>query len=262
MRPPSYRFLPALLLALALCACGPTATERPLQLFAAASLGEMAAELATAYRREHPETELRLNLAGSNVLARQIGKGATADVFISANKDWVDRLDREGLLVTSRRSELLANRLVIVANRNSDWSLARIDQLPELAFRYLALADPQGVPAGIYARQFLDSIMLDTGTLWQALTDRLAPAADVRRALAMASADPSVLAVVYGTDAAAAPDLRVLFAVPEDAVVIRYEAALIQQSRPHPAAEDFFAYLSTPDAKAIYRRFGFLEAMP
>ncbi|MEM6574434.1 MAG: molybdate ABC transporter substrate-binding protein [Pseudomonadota bacterium] len=262
MRPPSYRFLPTLLLALALCACGPKATDRPLQLFAAASLGEVAAELAAAYQREHPDTELRLNLAGSNVLARQIGRGATADLFISANKDWIDRLDREGLLITGGRSELLANRLVIVANRRSDWSVARIEQLPELAFRYLALADPQGVPAGIYARRFLDSVMLDTGTLWQALSDRLAPAADVRRALAMARADPSVLAVVYDTDAVAAPDLRVLFAVPEDAVVIRYEAALIQQSRPHPAAEDFFAYLASPAAKAIYRRFGFLDAIP
>ncbi len=260
MRAPSYSFLPALLLALTLGACGPSATDRPLQIFAAASLGEVAEELATAYRQQHSDVAIRLNLAGSNVLARQIEKGASADLFISANTDWIDRLDQQGLLVTDGRAALLANRLVVVAASSSDWSLDRIEALPELDFRFLAMADPEAVPAGIYARQFLESIMLDSGTLWQALSDRLAPAADVRRALAMARADSSVLAIVYHTDAATASDLKILYSVPEDAVVIRYETALVGQGQPHPAARDFFDFLVSPAAEAIYRRFGFLTA--
>ncbi len=263
----SYNFL-ALLLTLVCAGAGlQSCTQAPsdsgsLTVFAAASLGEAMQDLSASFEKLHPALSVTLNLAGSNVLARQIADGARADLFISANNAWVDRLAQQSLLIEGSRTGLLSNQLVIVHHASSSWTLATIEQLPDLPFRFLAVGNPQGVPAGIYAQRYLASIAYQQSNLWSQLSSRIAPAADVRRALSMVAADPSVIGMVYATDIRNHASVKPLFRVPANAVSINYEAALIDSGRADDKAQLLLEFLTSPVAASIYRKHGFSTRIP
>ncbi len=262
MRTLSYNFLALLMAMFALAGCQPQrSTDNTLSVFAAASLSDAMVEVQQAFHEDYPHLKVQLNIAGSNVLARQIRAGAKADLFFSANSHWMDDLQSGGYVDASSRRRILRNQLVLIQHPKAQFALTHIEQLPELAFRYLAVGNPQVVPAGVYAKQFLSAVGGETGSVWDALERRIAPAADVRRALAMVAADPSVLGLVYGSDLVQMPDMQVLYAVPQEDVTVIYEAAILRTDSVHPMArnpaQQFLNFLEQPKAQAIFFRQGF-----
>jgi molybdate transport system substrate-binding protein len=195
---------------------------------------------------------VRFNFAGSNVLARQIINGAPVDLFISADEQQMDLVEKAGLLRPGSRVALVGNQLAVVAA--SDRVAFVRDNFtrapPEI--RRLALGDPSAVPAGVYARQYLEK-----QGLWKAYEARVVPTANVRAALLAVESGGADAAIVYVTDVAAASHASIAFAVPvEQAPRIVYPAAAISAS---PEAARFLSFLrESPDARAIFARYKFL----
>jgi molybdate transport system substrate-binding protein len=195
-------------------------------------------------------TRLVTSFAGSNDLARQIRAGAPADVFLSANVERVDELQSAGLVRPGDRMDLLSNRLVVVVPEGS--SLVVKAPVDLLRVRRLALGDPEAVPAGIYAREWLER-----EGLWARLAQRLVPTLDVRAALFAVESQAVDAGIVYRTDVALSHRVRVAYEVPAgEGPRIVYAAALLASAR-SPAARSFFEYLRSQPARAVFERLGF-----
>ncbi|HEX8241915.1 MAG TPA: molybdate ABC transporter substrate-binding protein [Longimicrobium sp.] len=244
----------------AACARGDAAkpaAQREVVVFAAASLRESLEELAAGYQRQ-TGTRVVFNFAGSNDLAHQIGAARGMDLFLSASEAWMDTVQHRGRLVDGTRRDLLSNNLVVVAHAQSP---ARMDEpcaLATLPFKHVATGDPQAVPAGIYARKWLGSVTCDGKPLWDAVQPRLAPAPDVRAAIALVAADRDVAGLVYRSDQLAfAGRTKVLYEV-KDGPPIRYTMAQVAEGAHADAARAFLAYVSTGDAAQVFARHGFI----
>lgn len=229
----------------------------PLTVFAAASLKEAMDEAGAAWtQRTHQD--VRTSYAASSALARQVEQGAPADVFISADSDWMDYLQQRGLIDTATRRDLLGNTLVLVAPKQSKAKLLTLrkgtDLLPLLgADGRIALALTASVPAGKYARAGFESL-----GMWTALQPRAAETENVRAALLLVSRGEAPLGVVYGSDAQADPGVRVLATFPASShPAIVYPVARIKASANSQAAA-FVRWLHTPQAAAIFTRHGFI----
>jgi molybdate transport system substrate-binding protein len=243
----------AALLALAwplLAAAQPPAT---LTVFAAASLKESMDEAARTYQRQ-TGIPVRVAYAASSTLARQIEQSAPADVFVSADQEWMDYLQARGKIDAAARRNLLGNRLVLVAPAPST---AQVDLrrpatlLAALGDGRLAMGQANSVPAGKYARAALESL-----GLWNRIQTRLAESESVRAALMRVARSETPLGIVYRSDAQAEPAVRILATFPADShPAIIYPAAPVR-GRSH-AATAFVEWLSTPAAQAIFHRHGF-----
>ena len=232
-----------ILLLLALPARADTVT-----VFAAASLKTALDDLAPAARIATGH-DLRLVLAGSSVLARQIQQGAPAQIFVSANAAWMDVLQDDGLVASGTRRDLLTNTMVLVG---TDPAPLEIADLPaRLGDGKLALALVDAVPAGIYAQSALVSL-----GLWDALSSRVAQADNVRAALALVAVGAAPYGVVYATDAAAEPRVTVLARFPATShPPIRYPVAAIAPA--DAATRKVLDWLDSPQARQIFAAHGF-----
>ncbi len=242
---------------LAFCAPSAYAADAPgrLTVFAAASLKESLDEAAAAYQKATGQP-VRVSYAASSALARQIEQGAPADVFFSADLDWMDYLQKKALIDVASRRNLLGNTLVLVAPATGDTAPIAlqpgVDLLPRLGDGRLALALTASVPAGKYAKAAFVSL-----GAWQTLQPRVAEAESVRAALMLVARGEAPLGVVYGSDARAEPAVRVVANFPAGShSPIVYPVARLAASR-HPRAAAFVAWLRTPAAKAIFRARGF-----
>ncbi|MFC3716733.1 molybdate ABC transporter substrate-binding protein [Luteimonas soli] len=250
------RLLLATCFVLFACALPARAADAPLTVFAAASLKESMDEAALAFQRDTGQA-VRVSYAGSSALARQIGQGAPADVFVSADLDWMDELQSKGLIDIATRSELLGNTLVLVAPEDSVAAPVELQQGADLrpllgARGRIALALVDSVPAGKYAKAAFTSL-----GMWDALQPRAAEAENVRAALLLVARGETPLGVVYGSDAKAEPRVKVLATFPQDShPPIVYPVAKVKASR-HPQAAAFVRWLHTPAAAAIFREHGF-----
>lgn len=264
---------PALALLLATTACGGVAVpgEEPLLVFAAASLRELVDEASDRFEAREGVKVAR-NFAGSNTLAQQILAAPRADVYISADLRWVDELEAAGRTVAGSRRNLFSNRLVVVAHHDSPFEIRHLADLARMPFRHLAIADPRAVPAGRYARAHLERVTLgegtlgegtlSEGTLWDAVESRVAPALDVRAALALAESDREILAIVYRTDVRTSEKARVLFELPAIAEVpITYCAVLVAGGLNSAAGSRFLEFLSGEESRLFAEKHGFLPAM-
>lgn len=245
--------LPMLLAFAALCRPAMAQSEGPLVL-AAASLQEAMTAAADGWAAKgHPRP--RISFAASSALARQIEAGAPADMFVSADEPWMDEVQTKGLLRKGTRVSFLTNSLVLVAPRDRTQTIAIKPGFPlarALGNGRLAVGDPAAVPAGIYAKQALTRL-----AVWDSVKDRLAPAENVRAALALVTRGVAPLGIVYGTDARADPGVRVAGTFPASShAPISYPVALLASSR-HRDAEGFRRYLLSAEGKAVFRRFGF-----
>ena len=233
---------------------GAAAHERSLLVFAAASLKNAMDEVVAAYEADH-DVDIDVSYAGSSTLARQIERGAPADVFVSANRDWVDRLQADGRLKNASRLDVLANALVLVAPRDSDIDLRVAPDFPiaeRLADDYLAMAHTDAVPAGIYGRQALQAL-----GVWSDLAGRIAQTEDVRGALALVARGEAPLGVVYASDAVAEDDVRVIDVFPDDShEPIVYPAAVVAASAAE-SAPAFVEFLNGDTAGRVFRDWGF-----
>lgn len=230
------------------------ARKAPLVL-AAASLQESMTAAAEAWARKgHPRPQV--SFAGSAALARQITAGAPADLFVSADEPWMDAVQKKGLVRAGTRVSFLRNALVLIAPRAGTVRV-RVGKGMALAaalgpFGRLAVADPASVPAGIYAKQSLTAL-----GAWPSVQGRLAPAENVRAALALVARGVAPLGIVYATDARAEPGVKVLGVFPEAShKPITYPVATLASSR-NPEGEAFRHFLVSAEGKAVFRRFGF-----
>ncbi len=243
-----------LLLALLLVPAGASGQT----VFAAASLSEALRELAREWTARGTPAP-RLSFAASSALARQIEQGAPADLFLSADEPWMDYLAERGLIVPSSRISPVGNALVLVGGAGvRPVVLERGTELRALLgpSGRLAMGDPAHVPAGRYARAALEWM-----GQWDAVSPRLARAENVRAALLLVERGEAPLGVVYATDAAASPGLRVLGTFPpESHPPITYPFALTRRAEGDARSRALLAFLAGAEAAPVWRRFGFTLA--
>ena len=223
-------------------------------IFAAASLKNALDDVAKAHAARTGD-RLRVSYAASSALAKQIESGAPADVFISADLDWMDYLAKRNLIDPASRVSLLRNRLALIAPAPSASTLKIGPRFPlagALGNERLAIADPASVPAGRYARAALESL-----GVWKDVESRVAAATDVRSALVLVARGEAPFGIVYTTDAAVEPRVRAVDVFPEHThPPIIYPAALVAASR-NAAAAALLRSLGEPAARAIFDRHGF-----
>ncbi len=259
----AYRLFTALLTAATLGFIGATATAAradDVTVFAAASLTNALEEIGQVYRGSGLG-EIQFSFAAASALARQIEGGAPAAIFASADEQWMDYLAERNLIVAETRVSPIGNRLVLIAPADS--AIAPVDIAPGFALAELlgdgrlATGDPAHVPVGRYAQQALTAL-----GVWDAVEPRLARADNVRTALALVERGEVPLGIVYATDAAVTQGVRVVGTFPTDShTPITYPMAIVE-GRDGPAARAFFAFMTGPEALAIFERFGFAANPP
>ncbi len=242
----------------ALLACGTALAAdppagRPVTVFAAASLTNVLQKAGDDFTRA-TGVPVRLSFAASSVLARQIEAGATADVFVSADQEWMDYLDQRGLIDKATRRNIVSNRLVLIAPVDSPLQLKIAPGFAiaaALGKGRLATGDPDSVPVGRYARQALTTL-----GVWNDVADRLVRAEDVRHALMFVARGEVPLGIVYETDARMDPRVRVIDTFPNGThLPITYPVAATKGRGPD--AGRFADYLRSEAGRATFESFGF-----
>ncbi|HUJ46116.1 MAG TPA: molybdate ABC transporter substrate-binding protein [Rhizomicrobium sp.] len=223
-------------------------------IFAAASLNDALTEIGKSYQQKTGHTAA-FSFAASSVLARQIENSEGADVFMSADSDWMDYLDNRGLIAHETRRDLVGNHLVLIAPAESTTTVAiapHFDLAGALHGGRLAIADPDSVPAGKYGKSALTSL-----GVWNTVVDRLAQAENVRVALAYVARGEAPLGIVYTTDAMAEPKVKIVGTFPDNShAPIVYPVAATKDAG--PLAKEFIDYLSSPEARTVFQKDGFV----
>jgi molybdate transport system substrate-binding protein len=224
-----------------------------LTVHAAASLADAMKEIGTAYEKSSSD-KLQFNFGASSLLAKQIEQGAPADLFFSADEAKMDDLEKKGLLLERTRKSLLSNSLVIVTALKTDIRPKSAADLTKPEYKKLALAEPQSVPAGIYAREYLQKI-----GLWDAVKEKVVPTENVRAALAAVEAGNAEVGIVYKTDAMISKNVKVAVEIPaSEGPKISYPIAVLKSSQQPEKAKKFADYLADSAAGAVFERFGFV----
>jgi len=226
----------------------------PVRVFAAASLKNALDEAASAWKAKSGK-EVSASYAASSALAKQIEQAAPADIFMSADLDWMDYLDKKGLIKADTRKNLLGNQLVLVAAAGSGVKIELApgaDLAGALGDGKLAMGEVKSVPAGKYGKAALDKL-----GLWTSVEKNVAMTENVRAALALVARGEAKLGIVYATDAKAEPKVEVAGIFPEDShPPIIYPVALTAAGN-NPDAAEFVSFLSSPEAAAIFKAQGF-----
>ena len=225
-------------------------------VFAAASTTNAITEIAALYEAEK-SGHITPSFASSSTLAKQIGNGAPANIYLSANIKWMHYLEKRKLIAPKSRSDLLTNAIVLIAPRASTLASMKIGPgfSPLAALGHdgrLALGDPGHVPAGIYGKKALQTL----GS-WEQVKNRLAPMKDVRAALVLVERGEVPLGLVYATDAAISKKVRVVGTFPSDChSAIIYPVAAVAENDT-PEAREFLDFLHSPTAQAVFKKYGF-----
>ena len=223
-------------------------------IFAAASLKNALDEVATQWQRESGK-KVVISYAASNTLIKQIEQGAPADIFMSADLDWMDYGQQKNLIDAQTRSNLLSNRIVLVAPKDASFTLnitPGFDLASALKGGRLAMANVDAVPAGKYGKAALEKL-----GAWEGVKDKVAQADNVRAALLLVSRGEAPIGIVYQTDAASEPAVKVVGTFPEDShPPITYPVALTKTST-NPDARAFLGYIRSPAARPAFERQGF-----
>jgi molybdate transport system substrate-binding protein len=231
------------------------AASETVTVFAAASLRTVMDVTAKAVEAEG-QRKPAVSLAASSALAKQIEQGAPADVFISADEDWMDYLAGRNLIDPKTRTIVATNRLVLIAPASSQLSIdlkPGIDLATNLGDGRLAVADVKAVPAGKYAKTALQSL-----NAWAGVENKLAQAENVRAALALVSSGEAPLGIVYRSDAKSDGSVRVVGIFPANShPPITYPAAVVKASAHPEAGRSFIARLTSPEGRAAFEAQSF-----
>jgi molybdate transport system substrate-binding protein len=244
--------------ALAILACSAPAHAHNIVVFAAASLKD-ALDDVDALAKKRGIANVVASYAASSALAKQIENGAPADVFISADLDWMDYLEAHKLVRPGSRTNLMRNELVLIEHAPGDLEAAIARAFPPVSPERvrkgrIAIADPDYVPAGKYAKAALESL-----GRWSSVSNRLVRAENVRAALLFVARGEVPLGIVYRTDATAEKNVRITSVFPASShPPIVYPAAVLASSRNVQAAEQYLALLKSPGALALFRKHGFM----
>lgn len=231
------------------------ADHRPLIILAAASLTVALDEVTTAFAKREG-VEVKTEYGGSSTLARQLEAGAPADIFISADIEWMDYASKKGLIRPESRVDLLGNNLVLIEPVGSTLTLELkpgVDLAIALGGGRLAIADPESVPAGRYGKAALTAL----GS-WDAIANHLVRAENVRVALSYVALGEAPLGIVYGTDAKSEPKVKIVAIFPPGShMPIIYPAALTTKSQ--AAAGKLLEFLKAPQAWEVFSKAGFTK---
>jgi molybdate transport system substrate-binding protein len=230
------------------------AEEKSIVVFAAASMKNALDDVNDAFSKK-TGIKVVASYAASSALMKQIEQGAPADVFLSADVDWMDYGEKHNLIKSGTRFNLLGNRLVLVAPKDSkigDVKIAPGFDLAGLAGNgRIATGDVRAVPAGLYAKAALEKL-----GVWASVESKMAMAENVRAALVLVARGEAPLGIVYETDAKIDPGVKIVGVFPEDShPPIIYPVALTKDAKPDAA--QYLDYLRTPDAAAVFRHYGF-----
>jgi molybdate transport system substrate-binding protein len=231
-----------------------TDKQKPIELsvFAAISLTDALGEIGTAFTAESG-VKVYYNFAASTTLQRQLEKGASADVFISASPRQVVALEANGLLEAESRQNLLTNRLVLVSDDTAGISVETPANLAAPEISRIAIGHPSIVPAGAYAKEALTHF-----GLWETLHSKFIFGADVRATLAYVTSGNVDVAIVYKTDTTLSDDIKVLYQMPAEAYTpIIYPAVVMKDSPRKQLARRFITYLQSADKCEIFEKYGF-----
>jgi molybdate transport system substrate-binding protein len=230
------------------------AQEKTITVFAAASMKNALDDVDSIFTKQSG-IKVVASYAASSALMKQIEQGAPADVFLSADVDWMDYGAKRNLIKNDTRLNLLGNRLVLIAPKDSKLDNVKIAPGFDLAALAgggrIATGDVRAVPAGLYAKAALEKL-----GVWASVESKLAMAENVRAALVLVARGEAPLGIVYETDAKIDPGVKIIGIFPEDShPPIIYPVALTKDAKPDAA--QYLAFLRTPDAKAIFERYGF-----
>ncbi|MCM0148896.1 molybdate ABC transporter substrate-binding protein [Photobacterium galatheae] len=233
----------------------PVSAKEKVLVFAASSLTNALTELADRFEKKTGD-DVILSFASSSALARQLAQGAPADIYLSANTKWMDYVIAQKVVHTSSRKDLLHNQLVLITHVSSPEMSVRLDEQWDIAAMLqgsrLAVGDPAHVPAGLYAKQALETL-----GRWHQAEPLLARANNVRAALLLVERQEAKLGIVYQTDALIADNIKVLAQFPADTHQPITYPMVLTKPVPSKAAKAFYAYLESPEAEAVFRQFGF-----
>lgn len=224
-------------------------------VFAAASLTNALNEIAAQYKQEK-NAEVVASYASSSTLARQIEQGAPANLFISADQQWMDYAIDKNLMVADTRYTLLGNDLVLIAPKDSSLNDVVINKETKwkslLHGGKLAVGDPDHVPVGIYAKESLEYL-----GAWNTVSPEMARTNNVRSGMALVERDEAPLGIVYGSDAVASDKVKVVGVFPADShKPVEYPMAVVKD-QDNKSVREFYDYLKTPQAAEIFKKYGF-----
>ena len=226
-------------------------SSRQVVVSAAVSLTEVLQQLAPMYQARTGERVV-LNLGSSNTLARQISFGAGVDVFISADEAQMNAVAAR--IDPASRVDLLSNQLAIAVPDDRPRAITSARGLLDPAIRRVAIGDPAAVPAGVYAKQYLQML-----GIWSELSTKIVPSGSVRLALAAVESGAADAAIVYRTDVATATHAREAFVIPAtEGPRIVYPAAVVRSGSNPDGARRLLAFLRSAEATAVFTRAGFL----
>ena len=224
-----------------------------LRVSAASSLTDALHDIAGLYQRETHDT-LLFDFGASSTLARQIAEGAPSDVFLSADELKMDQLQQRGYIVKASRRSILSSTLVIIVPSDSNLKINGPEDLADNAISTIAVAEPQSVPAGIYAKEYLRK-----NHVWDRIKEKLIPTENVRAALAAVESGNVQAGIVYRTDALISRSVRIAFEVPiAEGPKISYPVAIVGDSKQKAAAQKFIDFLQSPAAQEVFRKYGFI----
>ena len=249
----NYRWAAATVLSVSMA--GHAVAAEKITVFAAASLTNAMQDIATQYQKKSG-VEVVSSFASSSTLARQIEQGAPADLFISADQQWMDYAVDKKSVVENTRYTLLGNDLVLIAPKSDSAKAVTINAQTDwkslLKGERLAVGDPDHVPAGIYAKEALQKL-----GAWDTVSPLLAPANNVRAALALVERNESPYGIVYGSDAVASDKVQVVGHFPADRhKPVEYPMAVVKEHQ-NATVNAFYSYLQGPDAAAVFKQYGF-----
>lgn len=234
---------------------GPTDMQEAVDLHiqAAASLKDALNEVTEAYSAQHPEVTFTINYDSAGNLQAQIEQGAPADIFIPAAKKYMDSLEEAGLLLDGTRTDVLSNSLVVVVPKGRASGIKSLADLASAELEVVALGDPESVPAGKYALQAMEAAGVKDSVMEKAILGK-----DVRSVLTYVETGDADAGVVYRSDALISTAVDTACTIdPSMHEPVVYPAAVIKTSREHKAAQAFIEHLTSPQAQAVFEKFGF-----
>lgn len=239
--------------------CGAEKANAPaptveLHIAAAASLTDAMKDLAEIYQQEHPEVKLTFNFGSSGALQQAIENGGETDLFFSAAKKQMDALEKSDNLEEGTRKDLLENAIVLIIPQEGCPSLNNFNDLNRSELKHIALGEPKGVPVGQYTEEILSHL-----GLWEQVQKKAVYGSDVRQVLAWVAAGEADCGIVYATDAAIEPKVKVVAQAPQGShTPIIYPAAVIKSSKHIDEARTFLRFAESEKAKNIFAKYGFI----
>lgn len=224
-----------------------------LLISAAASLTDAMMEITSAFEEEHPNTELTVNYGGSGKLAQQLQQGAPVDVFLSADQAWMDKLDEAQLILPESRINFAKNDLVLIAKKDSPFTIDSIKDLTDAQIDKIAIGNPDSVPAGKYATDALKN-----SNVLEQIENQFIYAKDVRQVLTYIETGNAEVGFVYSSDLYRTKDIEVVAKIDQSLFEpIVYPAAVISTSNNGTIAKEFVDFLESDTVQSIIKKYGF-----